>query len=250
MGKFFNVTVKPDMSRDAGTTACNIPFGAKDILFDWTPFQIPKGSACLNGVECLIRGTEGVKQAGLDDIELLFAKTVNGAAPSNLGVINAIISKNGWFNHIINSLLIDVSAYGTDYVYMSTASAKAHNDDSAVLTGEPNTGDNVGYDTLYVAGIATTAGYDFGTGVIVDGSLTASGGVKVINADGVAGDVCFDIKDVLVHADGTAIGTIKTVTDDGSHTTITLEDNIPANLGDGVEICNKNPLTFILSFEK
>ena len=105
MGKFFNVTVLPDLVRDTGTVSAVNAFSNGDLIFDWTPFDIPKGSAQLKSIEAIIRGTDGADQVGTsEDFELIFAKTVDGNAPSTLGTINQAVSKStvsgtgvGWF---------------------------------------------------------------------------------------------------------------------------------------------------------
>ena len=67
---------------------------------------------------------------------------------------------------------------------------------------------------------------------------------KALDAEG---NKVFDIGDVLVDNGNAAIGTIKSI---GSATAITLEDGATQAVAGDDEIVNKNPVTFILHFEK
>ena len=107
-----------------------------------------------------------------------------------------------------------------------------------------------GYQTVWMAGLAIEGSEDFGTGVIVDNGAGYSVGDTVINCDGVAGDIVFAPGDELIAQDGALVGTLKSVADDGSHTTLTLESpGLIAAIADGDELCNKQPITFIFGLE-
>ena len=81
-GKFYTTTVAPNIDT-AGATA----YAAADILFDWFPFEIPSGSAITKYIHATMVGTEGA-QANVLDIDLLFARSINGVAPTTLGTVN------------------------------------------------------------------------------------------------------------------------------------------------------------------
>ena len=258
MGKFFNVSVEPDMSRDMGTTAGSQAFGDQDILFDWTPFDMPKGSSQLKGIEAIFRGTNGVDQNTVaHDVELIFAKSIDGNAPSTLGVVNAAVTVAtttgtgvGWFRNIIGSILMDATNNDNDgslvFIHTFSASFEALRD-AVVLTGEPNSGTNVGFDKLYVAGIMhTTSGtLDFNTNVILDGAASA-GSTSSLTVGTTSALSVFQKGDVIVAQDGALAGTVKALT----ATSITLEADNVAALANTDELFNKSPIRLELSFEK
>ena len=111
MGKYFTTTVLPDMGADGATTALSTAFTDKDILFDWHAFDIPRGANRLLSIIGIIHGTDGVDQNVFGgttlDIELFFAKDRKGVAPPTLGVNNAGVTGEGWYNHIIGRAIID-----------------------------------------------------------------------------------------------------------------------------------------------
>ena len=86
--------------------------------------------------------------------------------------------------------------------------------------------------------------FDFGTGVLANDAVTA--GDLVFNVDGNAAAKAFAAGDVLVDNGNAAIGTIKSLT----NTAITLESGATEAVADNDEIVSKNPITFILHFEK
>ena len=86
---------------------------------------------------------------------------------------------------------------------------------------------------------------DFGTGVLADDAVSVNDTgltVKTVDARKV-----FDVGDVLVDNGNAAIGTIKSIT---SATNIILESGAAEAVAADDEIVNKNPVTFILHFEK
>ena len=264
MGKFFNVTVLPDLTRDTGTVAATAAFGNSDIIFDWTPFDIPKGSAQLKSIEAIIRGTDGADQLGSsEDFELIFAKSVNGNAPSTLGVINQAVTGNtvtgtgvGWFRNIIGSIFMDATNCddGGNLIFVNTLSANFEAlRDCPVLTGEPDSGTNVGFDKLYVAAYSRGAVFNFGTGVLLnetDAGNLAAAGTATLTINGTDARKVFQEGDVVVAADGAACGTIKTLTHDGTDGTLVLEAAHTDALANDDELLNKNPIRLELSFER
>tara|TARA_R100000700_G_C3150743_1_gene129503 strand:- start:401 stop:1180 length:780 start_codon:yes stop_codon:yes gene_type:complete len=256
--KFFSVEVEPDMSRDMGTTAGSTAFQDKDILFDWTPFDVPKGSCQLKSVEAIFRGTNGADQTTtVHDVELIFAKSIDGNAPSTLGVINAAVTKStttgtgvGWFRNIIGSIYMDATNNDNDgaltFIHTFSSSFEALRD-AAILTGEPDSGTNVGFDKLYVAGImhTTSGGLDFNTNVILDGNV-AENSASVLTVGTTSALNVFQKGDVIVAQDGALAGTVKALT----ATSITLEANNAAALSNLDELFHKSPIRLQLGFEK
>ena len=96
MGKYFTVEIKPDIVngdisniQDADTSDLDV--GASDLIFDWTAVDMPKGCSKLVSVTAIVNAENGAYAAGsLTDYELIFAKSINGVAPTSLGAVNAV----------------------------------------------------------------------------------------------------------------------------------------------------------------
>ena len=110
-----------------------------------------------------------------------------------------------------------------------------------------------GYQTIYMAA-ACRGAFNFGTAMIVDhpsgGGGTYTSGTTSINLDGTAGDILVAPGDQLLALnDGAVLGTVSTVSDDGSHTTLTFDDGLTMAVQDGDEIGLVHPITYRLGFE-
>ena len=206
-----------------------VAFGANDVNFDWTSFQVPKGAAKLSAVTMVVRGTNGAIQAARD-IDIYFAKSIKGVAPPTFGVVNGTVDGlPAVTNHIIGMTHVDASSeYGANnfdfFNVGNTGSGSASNNiPSIVLQGEPDSGDNVGYDTLYVA--AKSAQFDFGTNALTTGAVDVSGlSTATVGSldDGSAGDALattkFAVGDII-HATGDIIlGEIASIDSDAAIT--------------------------------
>ena len=161
---YFNVEVKPVMT--PVTAGLHSAFADGDVLFDWTSFEVPRGANRLIGAHVEMR-PKGNANADPNQfpLELLFAKSKTvtaadgtvtyNAAPSSLGALNSaataltdISSQAGMYIGHVPIVAADVA----DIDSLAFASAAAPQ--GMVFEGELNTGSNVGYDTLYVGGIA------------------------------------------------------------------------------------------------
>tara|TARA_R100000808_G_C2117797_1_gene129900 strand:- start:383 stop:1159 length:777 start_codon:yes stop_codon:yes gene_type:complete len=258
MGKFFTVEVKPDIvggdiSDVIADDKTDAPFSAGDVLFDWHAFDIPKGSAKLESVCAYVMGEDGGQQADTD-IHLVFAKTVNGNAPASLGSGNAIMTTG--FDmpaHLVGACklegttegqgTIDGPAFGQVYIAgPNSANGMNH---QGILTGEPESGDNVGFDKLYVAGFSGGT-LDFSTGVLSTGAITAEASATIA-VDTVDARKCFQVGDtVYIHDVDTAAGTVKSVAS-GS---IVLEAVTAVAVANNDEIINATPIKLVLGFER
>ena len=170
-GKYFTVEVKPVMT--PVTAGLTTTFGDGDVLFDWKSFQIPRGASKLIGVTAEIRpkGDSG-STVNKFPLELLFAKTKSLVAPSTLGALNSAPAASAILSTQADRFLGTMPIVAGDFAdadQMAYASADAPN--GMVFVGEPNSGDNVGTDTLYVAGIAGGAFSFTSTCLIDDGDL-------------------------------------------------------------------------------
>ena len=277
MGKYFTVQVVPEIPASKQAA-----FAQKDLLFDWTSFQVPRGANKLISVTATMRGTNGGTQAA-KDVEYLFAKTIRGTAPVTLGTINATVSgKPIITNHLIGMTKVDNNDHTNDspdyWNIGSTGSgAAASNIPALILEGELDSGDNVGYDTLYLGGISGGT-LDFGTGVVTSQAIDVSGlsSAELVNADieGTDPRNAFAVGDIIHATDDIILGEIASMADantitfkaDGSTTTsIKGEYTVPADLaawkiqngadaagdlGSGDELFNIHPIKITLCFEK
>mgnify|MGYP006085206255 CR=1 FL=1 len=252
--KFSIVTVKPDLR--ALTTA----FTATDLLFDWTPIEIPRGGCSIETIQMHYAGTNGVAQTP-KDIELIFAKSVNGVAPPTLGTSNGAITSTAVAQaarpHIIGYKHLDVSAMvdtGVDlvaYNLLGSFSAKPNVKMNIMLEGESAgylSTKGPGYQTVWMAGLAIEGGEDFGAGVILDGAQAAAVGTQTqltVTAGGVDPGLVFAKGDEVIAADGALVGTVVSIE---SNTLFTV-DQVQVALADTDELCNKQPITFIFGLE-
>jgi len=252
-------------------TLGNVAHTADDVVFDWTSFEIPKGTANMNSFFLKIQGTNSAAQS--QNLDLFFAKSINGVAPPTLGAANAaknVIKTQAARPYIIgyqgivpgadedagNSLVaynVLQNGRGTDNV--------SRKDSPLLLEGDPDgfPGDSTyskttpGYQTLWVAA-TTTGALDFGTAVLLNQagnqaqSLTTAVDLVV---DGTDADDVFAIGDELISfvaANGSSpklIGTITSIPDADS----IVVDAVAEAFNDDTEICNRNPITLKFGFE-
>jgi len=246
MGNYFVKTVKPNID-----VSCATAYADKDILFDWHAFELPKGASNLIGITTLLKGTNGA-DGNQHDFDLLFAKGNDSGAPISLGTVNAGVTGEGWYNNIIGRVFIDTSAETDDgdliyqNVLMSPTTLSQIN---LVLQGNADeTSVTPGSTKIYVAAIAKGA-FDFGTAVTLNqaGNQAVTTTETTLTVDG-AGDPrhSFAIGDELIAADGALIGTVTAIASDTSLTV----DAVAEALEDDDEICNRQPITLVMSFEQ
>ena len=256
---FFTVEVKPTIpaSEQAGNGSV---MAAGDTLFDWTSFQIPKGAAQLIGMTVVFRGKNGGPQTALD-ADFYFAKTVDGVAPATIGLTNGTAASLPVVsNHILGFARIDdAGGYGENgFDHFSIARSGSSSEagfanSNLVIQGEPDSGDNVGYDTIYLGAI-TGGAHDFGTTVLARGGEAA--GVLFVETDKGANDdpdaeLIFAPGDVLHGSTDAVLGTVASIAAFGSNKQdITFTAVTPEVLDDDEEIFNVNPIRIILSFKK
>lgn len=253
MGKYFNVEVNPTIAASVQATQ----FDSGDIVYDWTPFDVPKGANKLIGITTLVRGTNGAKQEFIQ--EILFAKSINGADPSSLGTVNASAdaSLNTYANQLIGYARVHTNDYennGLDYMSISTTSTDTESSPSmtTVLQGEPQSGVNVGFDKLYIACTSQTSSKpDFQTNVFTTGAVAdnqkvvgslddGSGGSAGITSKFAVGDIIHNVNDELV-------GTIASIDSAIQFTTV---DNVSVAQVENDRLFVLNPIKVILHFER
>jgi len=256
MGKYFTVEVKPTIGVAAlrGGDITN-----QQILSDWHGFDIPKGSARLISVVIRYAGKNGADYTPTD-FELFWAKSYLGNAPGTLGGEAGAVDtfSSSWFPNIIGKTYIDASiaTNDPDLIVGNILSVNNLNGGSAgadgpegssglVLTGEPDSGTNVGYDKIYVASIAKGT-HNWGASTMaINGTMSTSS--PVLTVDGVDAIKALSPGDVLRDEDSLLLGTVKTV---DSATQVTLESNLANASTNNKLVYNTTPITLLLSFEK
>ena len=105
MSKYFSVNVKPTIAASLQHAA----FASGDVLFDWTEFNIPKGSAALVSAVVMVRpkGDAGPTDNRFD-FQLLFSKTNT----VSLGTVNDACD-NRPNNDFIGKLEFETANFGT-----------------------------------------------------------------------------------------------------------------------------------------
>jgi len=257
MRQYHLATIKPLMGDVTnGATA----YAGNDVLFNWTAIEIPKGACFVRTINVLCAGTNGVA-GNTHDIQLYYARSINGVAPSNFGVENVAptnLLASACKNNIIGFSMLDLSAQDDldklisyNIIGSRTASAadntpnagSAHN---IMLQADPSYPSTQGYQTIWVAGIARGA-FDFGTAVALNmGSHQAASTAAVqITTDGTDPRICFQPGDQLIGSTTTV--TMEVVSVD-SATTMTVK-NVSAQIDDDEELVLRSPVKIYMGLE-
>jgi hypothetical protein len=266
MGKFFNVDVIPDIvngdiSNVINADKSSLDIGGGDLLFDWVEIDVPKGASMMRSITAFMNAENCAYHANsLTDLELVFAKSINGEAPTSMGDVNS--AQTGGFDlreHWVGGARLEgvaVTATLSKLTFGIGYMAGTMGNDSGgkggfglplVISLDPESGTNVGYDKLYVAGFIIS-GRNFSTGVVVNGAIT-SDTATTITVDGVDATKAFSPGDtVYLHDVDTALGTVKSV----SANSIELNAAIASgtDLDDDDVLVNANPIRFKFGFEK
>jgi len=245
--RYFTVTVTPDITASKQHAAA---FTAGDVLFDWTEVQIPKGTSRLIGGAMLVRGKGNAACTANKFGSFLLLSSTN---TQTLGTINSTPDKAP-SNDLLGLLeLEDASSFAHSSLKGTTIgmAGRASNTSTQanVLITATQTGDNVGYDKIYIGALAAGA-FDFTTiNRINDGDIdTTSPGTSLV-CDGASMDLTrhFIAGDVLHAHDDAVIGTVASV----ASTEITLTEAIATGvLEDDDYVYSLNPIKIILYFEK
>ena len=260
MGKYYTVQVKPDMTFSPAAV-----YESGNILFGWTPFEIPTGTALLKSMQIMVAGTNGA-DGNEKDMAIYFAKSINGSAPELFGVPNATQSAQ--------LALLDRAHYqGMVHVHASTATDGGglvgfnmwdalnggdvdNAGNSVLLTGDPSYSSTSGYMTIWMAAVSLTNSFDFGTDIQIGGGAavtadTTGNDVTITieqggDAAGVANN-SFTVGDILIGSTG---GPTMEVTDMIASSATTMKvKNISEQIDDNEELVLLNPLQFTLGFE-
>jgi hypothetical protein len=254
---YFTVRITPDIvdgdiSKLIADDKTDNPMASGNLLFDWQALQVPKGAKKLVNITGYMMGEDGGVQ-GNADIHFIFAKSIDGVAPGTLGEEGA--GQTACFElplHFIGGMKVEGTSHPTvgtafgDWFTSSYGGAPGTNT-GVILQGEPDSGQNVGYDVIYVAAFMGAA-VDFSTGVLANYSSgapsadsTTSIVVKTVDAR-----KCFQKDDIVyVHDVDTALGTVSSVTATG----IELTANNGAAVANNDEIINATPVKVLFGFE-
>ena len=255
-GRYHLAKVRPNIDV-TGATA----YSQHDVLFDWHRFEIPRGACAIKSFNMIVAGTNGASAAGLD-MEIFFATSVNGVAPTSIAAANVDSRvKATWTacrNNIIGHKILDASAMENSDTYtlsynvwdQTAAGDQVQNQIDIVLEGDPTyPGTTTGYQSIWIAAVAIEGGEDFGTGVDLneaDAATLAAGGTALLDVDGTDPRLVFAPGDELIAADGALIGIVKSVDSD---VLITLEAAHTDALTNDDEICFRGPIQFNFGLE-
>tara|TARA_R110000765_G_scaffold169040_1_gene274037 strand:- start:7 stop:756 length:750 start_codon:yes stop_codon:yes gene_type:complete len=249
MGKYFTVEVKPTIPNVAAGQ--HAAFAQDDLLFDWYAFDVPKGTSRLISADMEVRpkGDAG-STVNAFDVDLLFAKTVNGNAPTSLGTVNSANSSVNSSNEIIGFISNGSwTAFETHLDSTAFVNGLKTTTTKQFFTGEPDSGTNVGYDRFYMAAIAEGA-FDFSSILTINAGDLTGPVLTVADLDATLHLAVGDTLKATTTADTTVskdMGVIKSI---DSATQITLESAFTTAVVDNDFVYNAAPITFRLHFEK
>jgi hypothetical protein len=155
--KYFTREIQPFIT--PLTAGQHAAFADGDILFDWTAFDIPRGSCRLIGAHVEIRpkGNANV-DPNIFPLELVFAKSRNAKAPGSLGALNSPAATPGSIYSQTDTFLGHMPIVAGDFADTDPlACASAAAPLGMVFEGDMDVRGTVGYnawDKIYVGGIA------------------------------------------------------------------------------------------------
>ena len=245
MAKYFTVEVKPTVTASKQHTGV---FSAGDVLFDWTEFEIPKGSANLIGATVLVRPKgDASPTANGKAMSLLISKsntvslgTINSDAdnrPSNDLVAHVELADADFTPTKLNSTAIGTTPTNVDDIPPGVPT---------VITANQNLASTPGFDKFYIG--ALSGAQFFTTLIRINGDPDGMG--TALATDGLNMTVLehFLPGDVLHAHDDAVIGTVASV---NSATSVTLTEAIAASvLADDDFVYNIHPIRIILQFEQ
>ena len=272
MGKYVT-TVTPDFDAGAATGSA---YTDNDILFTWTPFNVPKsiGMVELKSIFATWPGIDGAT-GNVFDFSLYFAKGENGIAPPSFGTIHAaptVVISNTFRRNLQGWLYLDVSDGAEAHLgggAITSYNVFNYNSDSGAISGQPNImlqtdetpfqGDathsatSEGYQTFWIAGIAHGA-FNFGSEIHLNqgshqAAATAATTITVDQGGGSTGiaNQSFQKGDTLIGATG---GPTMVITDMLSSSATTLQvKTISEQIDDDEELVLQYPLRLQLGFE-
>ena len=259
-GKFHLATVRPRVD-----VTGNVAYSQHDMLFDWHRFEIPKGGCCIKSFNMIVQGVNGAAAAGLD-MEIFFARSVNGVAPPSIAATNADSQvKATWTQartHIIGHKILDASAMENSDTYtlsyniwdQTAVGDQVQNQINQVLEGDPNyAGTTSGYQSLWICAVALAGGEDFNTGVLIDGAQAATtksiGSSVALVTTGTDANIVFAVGDEVMAFDEDGSGPAKVGTVIAVSANLLTVDYVEEAIGDDDELLLRAPFTFNFGLE-
>ena len=247
MGRYFTVEKKLTIAASIQHAA----FASGEIMVDWTAIQVPRGASCLRSATVLVRpkGDAG-PTINVFAFDLVFSKTNTVSLGTPGGGISRRPSED-----FIGQLEFDTASFNSTG-FKSTAIATIGTDTGGgttplVLQGDPTTGDNVGYDVIYV-GMIARGSFDFTSiNTVNETGFGAEAQTVITMDDGSAGTTMnclehFTAGDILHAQDDAVLGTFSS----GSAQEITLTAANTAAIAENDVIYNLHPIKLVLGFEK
>ena len=216
----------------------------------------------------IVQGVNGAAAAGLN-MDLWFARSVNGVAPPSIAATNADSRvKANWVQcrtHIIAHKLLDATAmenadtYTLGYnVWDQTAVGDQVQNQlqpgGIMLEGDPNyAGTTPGYQSLWIAAVSTEGGEDFNTGVLIDGAQAATsksiGSSVALVTTGTDANIVFAVGDEVMAFDEDGSGPAKVGTVLAVSANLLTVDYVEEAIGDDDELLLRAPFTFNFGLE-
>ena len=248
INEFFTVELTPTLTTGNILHSSNI--GTGEVLFDWAEFQVPRGTNKLVNITGRVRGKDGAAQR--ISHELYFAKKND----KSLGTVSSTQAGIQWLPNTLGHVMVDAADHSQRLANVSiyNISQSSTSQSSAAGTGrclplilQPDEDSLTpqGFCKLYV-GAVSGGGMNFGTNLTASANVLAN--TTAVSFASGANNV-FLPGDIVAGQDGTAIGTVSSVTD----TALTITEAIPgegAVVASGQEIYITNPITLVLQFER
>jgi len=258
-GKYYTTTIEPNFDVANGTA-----YTSKDLVFDWTPFEIPNGAGALVNTTIIYFGKDGVAAQANDDLVLYFAKSNGATAPTSLGTVHAALTATSVApsrRNVIGMTFIDQnqmvnngsSLIGYDVLSNTgTGTNIIEGPMGVLLQGDPAYPSTAGYQTIWVAGVGgSTSQFDFDSSIALNMAAGANvdadttGASVTLTTSGTDPRKVFAPGDIITGSTNTV--TMEVVSVDGA--TQMKVKNISAQI-DHTEILNpRNPIKMIFGFE-
>ena len=253
--KYALVDLEPNLSLGAG-----LAHGGADIVFGWTPIEIPTGACSIKMITLVVTGTNGAA-GNTNDLNLYFARSINGVAPTTFGTEHgaaAAATTVGFRKNIIGYARVDFSTtddadYLVSYnVLGSRTAATADNTPlsgemyNVVLQGDPMYSSTKGYQTIWVAG-GGAGTFDFGTDVDLDmsGHQAASVAPVQITVSGTDPRIVFSPGDKIIGHTG---GPTMEVVSVDSDVLMTVKD-VSEQIDNAEQLMFRNPIKMMIGLE-
>ena len=249
---YYTVKVKPTIAaskQHAGTIDSGF------VLFDWTGFEIPRGSGKLVSATALIKpkGDTGPTQNDFA-FSLLFSSTND----TSLGTIGAAQDRRPTLD-VLGMIEFPATSFGPSSMRSTAVACTSHSAAGGhiplVIAPDVDQSSVKGYHKVYVGAIAQANSFDFQSiNVINDADINSTEVTDVVMA-GSSMDVRehFAVGDVLHAQDDVLLGTIESIADAATGpitlTSATSGAGDATTVANGDTIYDINPITLILGFE-